>query len=67
MCNENFLETNKLFFKILPELTDVTISLFSGRILNFELAYLYIGHNNDAGTFTETQNWFIYLALNKIL
>lgn len=28
---------------------------------------IFIGHNNDAGTFTETQNWFIYLALNKIL
>ena len=28
MCNENFLETNKLFFKILPELTDFTRNKF---------------------------------------
>ena len=68
MCNENFLETNKLFFLIQ---NSARISPISSVFLLAEYWIMswpiFIGHNNDAGTFTETQNWFIYLALNKIL
>ena len=68
MCNENFLETNKLFLiqnsARKYRYHEMGILLAEYWIMSWPV---FIGHNNDAGTFTETQNWFIYLALNKIL